>query len=61
MKKLREKYQKAIKEKKRQTKPEKKLSISHKGLFSGEKNPMYGADRKGEKNPMYGRIGGGKP
>lgn len=39
----------------------KKLSISHKGLFSGEKNPMYGADRKGEKNPMYGRIGGKSP
>ena len=31
----------------------KKLSESHKGLFCGDKNPMYG--KCGDKNPMYGR------
>ncbi len=29
------------------------LSKSHKGLFSGEKHPLYG--KKGELNPMFGK------
>lgn len=32
----------------------KKISESHKGLFSGDKNPMFGVKRTGEDNPMYG-------
>ena len=30
------------------------LSNALKGKMSGEKNPMYGVDRKGEKHPMWG-------
>lgn len=32
------------------------LSDIHKGLWSGEKNPMYGTHRSGELNPFYGRV-----
>lgn len=34
----------------------KKLSESHKGLFSGNKNPMFGIRRTGKDNPMYGKC-----
>jgi len=34
-----------------------KLSISHKGLISGEKNPWYGKNRSGKNNPNYGKTG----
>ena len=32
-----------------------KLSESHKGLQSGEKNPMYGVHLTGEKHPNFGK------
>lgn len=32
----------------------KKLSESHKGIFAGENNPMYG--KNGKLNPMYGKT-----
>lgn len=31
-----------------------KISRSHLGIHSGNKNPMYGRDRKGTKNGMFG-------
>lgn len=33
----------------------KKLSISHVGLFAGEKNNFYGADHSGKNNGFYGK------
>lgn len=35
-----------------------KMSISRKGLLSGNKNPMYG---RHEDNPMYGKYGKNHP
>lgn len=35
-----------------------KMSISRKGLLSGNKNPMYG---RHETNPMYGKYGKNHP
>lgn len=33
----------------------KKISESHKGLFVGDKNPMFGVKRAGKNHPMYGK------